>query len=659
MKNASAAPAAREHAVELPSAEGGAAARPADAHASLLSLGSAIGNRRLGHALSAGLRIGGADDGAEREARRAADRAVGAAPGSRTADAAAPAGHAPALVHRVLQGPGRPLPADTRALMESRLGHGFGHVRVHTDAAAAESARQVRAAAWTVGADVAFAGGRYQPETTPGRRLIAHELAHVVQQASSAPVLQRQAAETVSPAQHLEKLYAELEAHTGKPPGPKLKEWARKAQEAMAAMGKQLEYTQLYGAWTRLKFHGSLPDLPREPVPFKFPPGAVRANEILPFARGTRLQITHLMDKVLDSGTVERVRSLAAAAEMLQGTSGPRPLSQGAGLEEIIRSRPRLVLDLILSPDVAKSAVGVIEESSDEEVKLSVDVPAVAAAADRPAIPAFKGTILVQVNERTLPEFALEFGWSGGPQTFRMWGLKATRNADGSILIDPGKSFKLQVSRQAEGGIALQAVGLGDLVTNFLRVKEPVKLVDISPLKGPAGSPEAAAQVRQARAHEPVRSGAEIFGGPTLQYDFAAQRARALASVGWRLTYRPLGDWLGVPIQFQVDYSPQSSAWAEVTSGVQTTIPSRVPVTFRLLTGVRAGSLEEPEGPGPFSRLPVLGPTVGVGTEVRVSPVVSVQMHWSYFQNLLKEADAAEKSPAGAGAVHLGSVFHF
>lgn len=78
--------------------------------------------------------------------------------------------------------PGRPIETETRALMESRFGHDFGRVKVHTDARAAESARSLGASAYTVGSDVVFGAGRYSPGTPKGRRLLAHELAHVVQQ---------------------------------------------------------------------------------------------------------------------------------------------------------------------------------------------------------------------------------------------------------------------------------------------------------------------------------------------------------------------------------------------------------------------------------------------------------------------------------------------
>jgi Domain of unknown function (DUF4157) len=88
----------------------------------------------------------------------------------------------PASVTGTVAAPGRPLDAGARATMESRFGRDFGGVRIHTDHQAAESARAVNARAYTVGQHIAFAGGQYQPHTPTGQHLLAHELAHTVQQ---------------------------------------------------------------------------------------------------------------------------------------------------------------------------------------------------------------------------------------------------------------------------------------------------------------------------------------------------------------------------------------------------------------------------------------------------------------------------------------------
>lgn len=99
----------------------------------------------------------------------------------RTAIGAGPADASPAVANALAQS-GTPLPQGVRAFMEPRFGADFSRVRIHTDRAAARSAAAVNARAYTVGEDVVFAQGAYVPESVSGRRLIAHELAHVVQQ---------------------------------------------------------------------------------------------------------------------------------------------------------------------------------------------------------------------------------------------------------------------------------------------------------------------------------------------------------------------------------------------------------------------------------------------------------------------------------------------
>ncbi|HEU0015940.1 MAG TPA: DUF4157 domain-containing protein [Longimicrobium sp.] len=93
-------------------------------------------------------------------------------------------------MHDVLRSPGRPLDAAARADLEPRFGHSFADVRVHTDSRAAESAAAVGARAYTVGRDVVFGAGGYAPASGEGRRLLAHELAHVVQQRGVPAALQ-------------------------------------------------------------------------------------------------------------------------------------------------------------------------------------------------------------------------------------------------------------------------------------------------------------------------------------------------------------------------------------------------------------------------------------------------------------------------------------
>lgn len=108
----------------------------------------------------------------------------------------------PALESRLNQshGAGSALDADTRSFLEPRFGRDFSGVRVHTDSTAADSARELNAAAFTRDQDIYFGAGRYQPHTEQGRRLLAHELTHTVQQRpapAGRPSTQRPASSTM------------------------------------------------------------------------------------------------------------------------------------------------------------------------------------------------------------------------------------------------------------------------------------------------------------------------------------------------------------------------------------------------------------------------------------------------------------------------------
>lgn len=91
----------------------------------------------------------------------------------------------PEVVHEVLRSSGQPLDGTTRSFMESRFDRDFSGVRVHTDSGAAESAGAVGALAYTVGQHIVFGQQQYAPRTLAGQHLLAHELAHTIQDSGS------------------------------------------------------------------------------------------------------------------------------------------------------------------------------------------------------------------------------------------------------------------------------------------------------------------------------------------------------------------------------------------------------------------------------------------------------------------------------------------
>jgi hypothetical protein len=142
--------------------------------------------------VQASLKVGAVDDPLEHEADRFADQIAWSSSNSTAVDAAGPtrsataatsaSAPAPQALDQVLGSHGEGLESGLRGEMEQHFHYDFSRVRVHRDAAAEASAQQLNANAYTVGDDIAFAPGTFSPATPQGRRLIAHELTHVVQQ---------------------------------------------------------------------------------------------------------------------------------------------------------------------------------------------------------------------------------------------------------------------------------------------------------------------------------------------------------------------------------------------------------------------------------------------------------------------------------------------
>jgi hypothetical protein len=142
---------------------------------------------------AAGMSGACSDCDGERLSRKARSASTGRRANKRQAEAhkSETGAAVPPIVHEVLSSSGQTFDPSTRRLMESSFGHDFSRVRVHTDGRAAESARAVNAMAYTVGQQMVFDAGQYQPQTREGRRLLAHELTHVVQQGAGSSGVQR------------------------------------------------------------------------------------------------------------------------------------------------------------------------------------------------------------------------------------------------------------------------------------------------------------------------------------------------------------------------------------------------------------------------------------------------------------------------------------
>jgi competence ComEA-like helix-hairpin-helix protein len=149
------------------------------------------------------LAVGEADGPFEREADHIAEQVLLGGPMERAreplhiqrlaTDSSAAPSQVPASVDAALAGPGRPLEPSVREDMEARFGHDFSKVRIHADGVGEQSARDLHAHAYTTGNDIVFGANRFAPSTVDSRRLLAHELTHVVQQRGQPVQIQRDA----------------------------------------------------------------------------------------------------------------------------------------------------------------------------------------------------------------------------------------------------------------------------------------------------------------------------------------------------------------------------------------------------------------------------------------------------------------------------------
>jgi Domain of unknown function (DUF4157) len=176
----------------------------------LIRLQRQLGNRATTELIQAKLTVGAVNDVYEQEADRTADKVMRMPEVSSTLQLqtedriqAKSTAETTPLVTPVLEqqiqgmrGGGQPLAPDVRRFYEPRMGYPLGGVRVHTDSHANSAASQLQAKAFTLGSDIFFASGRYEPQTSQGKWLLAHELTHTVQQT---PVISRKAVRPSDP----------------------------------------------------------------------------------------------------------------------------------------------------------------------------------------------------------------------------------------------------------------------------------------------------------------------------------------------------------------------------------------------------------------------------------------------------------------------------
>lgn len=179
-------PALRRDATTVGTSHQPPTTRPDDALHQLLDLHTQAGNQAVSQLVSRGqLPVSQPGDPHEKEADHLADTVLHRPEPASNQSAEKRQNDAAATPHTTLPDQGQSLPASEQAYFESRFGRDFSQVRLHTDDAAANESLHLNARAFTVGSDIAFAPGQYEPHSPQGRHLLAHELSHVSQQGAA------------------------------------------------------------------------------------------------------------------------------------------------------------------------------------------------------------------------------------------------------------------------------------------------------------------------------------------------------------------------------------------------------------------------------------------------------------------------------------------
>jgi len=287
------------------------------------------------------LSVGTSTDPLEHEADRIADRAV--SPSSEASVAphinsyrgpAATDLEAPAGVSHVLSGSGRPLEPAVRRDMETRLGRDFSRVRVHSDATAAQSARTINAEAYTAGHNIVFGPGKFAPSTHNGRRLLAHELVHVVQQSGTGLVQRKSSPKGLPPSPDQDPY--EVEANRRSDQDVLIDEiLARSGSESMSyadsqklvGVSAESPNSRPYTGPTSVPAEPSPPP-PPPPVKVEAPPREIPESEIEAGVKTTgsySLGGSHLSDPELEhtgAGKVEAEVGVPGRASVAGSVSG-------------------------------------------------------------------------------------------------------------------------------------------------------------------------------------------------------------------------------------------------------------------------------------------------------------------------------------------------
>ncbi|MDD1795519.1 DUF4157 domain-containing protein [Enterovibrio sp. ZSDZ42] len=296
----------------------------------------------------------------------------------------------PLAVHQTLRKPGELLDNQTRSFMEPRFGADFSQVRIHTDNDAAKSARSIHARAYTVGSQVVFGTGQYRPQTDAGRRLIAHELTHVIQQQSNSGsgVIQRAETDTAGNCASLKDCESDIDkkVNTSLTNARKLAGKPPKASIVVKGLANDLAVNQSVGRSAIEVWADTLPSskisLPAQSsTKYKGVGYGIWANPLFPILNPTMKvhgicigsdKLGHFFQQGLTYFQTEATKSTAAAEEESERTEGGGFGIETTGVysnadQEANRTGGKFYKDLVANPSLSFAISNYINSNWNEE----------------------------------------------------------------------------------------------------------------------------------------------------------------------------------------------------------------------------------------------------------------------------------------------------
>jgi hypothetical protein len=258
----------------------------------------------------------------------------------------------------------------------------------------------------------------------------------------------------------------------------------------------------------------------------------------------------------------------------------------------------------------------------------------------------------IELERESNGSFEAMISWSG-PSYGREWfsGIVATRDSSGRILLSKATGGpRVAIGTPDKKGERIARVEHLPWYARAL-VKDPLELVAMREVTAAAGSvaeqKETASAVAESRGRfAEKRQQVSLGVGAQKGHQFDP-----VLTAGWRFTFKPLSNVVQVPVTIQLDYVPPKSFLIGAATGVQTQLPTKVPVQLRVLGGFKAGEIAAGGAGVPRADRPLTGargPTLGGGVSVDVG-AVTLDLDYEHMVNLVKDGPNVKRVNLSAG----------